>query len=223
MCKLCTVELRTGLFLVPEHKCKKRIHFWVIWDFSLFVINFLKTKFRAKLLSMVFIVIHDLASGHYFSLIFYHMTCDQTSNHWSYHSLSCLRIFAYAVPSRWNVLTKHSKNGDLVKEKNVYLGFVRIAAQEVEIQRSSPWIMFGWKESYDQPKQHIKKQRYYFANKGMYSQGYGFSSGHVRMWELDYKESWALKNWCFETVVLEKTFESPLDCKEIQPVLPKGD
>ena len=63
----------------------------------------------------------------------------------------------------------------------------------------------------------------YFVNKGPSSQGYGFSSGHIWMWELDYKESWALKNWCFWTVVLEKTLESPLDCKEIQPVHPKGD
>ena len=80
-----------------------------------------------------------------------------------------------------------------------------------------------WKESYDQPRQHIKKQRYYFDNKGPSSQGYGFSHGHVWMWELDYKESWALKNWCLWTVVLEKILESPLDCKEIQPVHPKGD
>ena len=80
-----------------------------------------------------------------------------------------------------------------------------------------------WKESYDQPRQHVKKLRHYFANKGPYSQGYGFFSGHVWMWELDYKESWALKNWCFWTVVLKKTLESPLDCKEIQPVHPKGD
>ena len=64
-------------------------------------------------------------------------------------------------------------------------------------------------------------QRYYFANKGPSSESYGFSSSHVRMWELDYKESWAPKNWCFWTVVLEKTLESPLDCKEIQPVHPK--
>ena len=62
-----------------------------------------------------------------------------------------------------------------------------------------------------------------FANKGLSRQGYGFSSGHVWMWELDCEESWAPKNWCFWTVVLEKTFESPLDCKEIQPVHPKGD
>ena len=80
-----------------------------------------------------------------------------------------------------------------------------------------------WKESYDQPRQHIKKQRHYLANKGPSNQGYGFSSGHVWMWELDYKESWARKNWCFWTVVLEKTLESPLDCKEIKPVHPKGN
>ena len=72
------------------------------------------------------------------------------------------------------------------------------------------------------PKQHIKKQRHYFVNKGLSSQGYGFSSGHVWMWELDCEESWALKNLCFWTVVLEKTLESPLDCKEIQPVHRKG-
>ena len=70
---------------------------------------------------------------------------------------------------------------------------------------------------------HIEKQRHYFANKGPSSQGYGFSSGHVWMWELDCEESWAPKNWCFWTVVLEKTLESPLDCKEIQPVHPEGN
>ena len=80
-----------------------------------------------------------------------------------------------------------------------------------------------WKESYDQPRQHIKKQRHYFVNKGPSSQGYGFSSGHVWMWELDCEESWVPKNWWFWTVVLEKTLESPLDCKEIQLVHPKGD
>ena len=80
-----------------------------------------------------------------------------------------------------------------------------------------------WKESYGQPRQHIKKQRHYFANKRPSSQGYGFSSSHIWMWQLDYKESWAPKNWCFWAVVLEKTLESPLDCKEIQPVYPKAD
>ena len=82
---------------------------------------------------------------------------------------------------------------------------------------------YSLEESYDQPGQHTKKQRHYFANKGLYSQSYGFSSSHVWMWELDYKESWALMNWCFWTVVLEKTLESPLDCKKIQPVNPKRD
>ena len=71
--------------------------------------------------------------------------------------------------------------------------------------------------------QHINKQSHYFANKCPYSQSYGFSSSHVLMWELDYKESWAPKNWMFWTVVLEKTLESPLDCKEIKPVYPKGN
>ena len=69
----------------------------------------------------------------------------------------------------------------------------------------------------------ILKSRHYFANKAPSGQGYGFSSGHVWMWELDCEESWAPKNWCFWTVVLEKTLESPWDCKEIQPVHPKGD
>ena len=84
-------------------------------------------------------------------------------------------------------------------------------------------MLTPWKESYDQPRQHIIKQRLYFANKHPSSQGYGFSSSHVWMWVLDYKESWAPKNWCFWTVVLEKTLESPLDCKEIQPVHPRGN
>ena len=70
-------------------------------------------------------------------------------------------------------------------------------------------MLTPWEESYDQPRQHVKKQRHYFANKGPSSQGYGFSSGHVWMWELDYKESWAPKNWCFWTVVLEKTLRVP--------------
>ena len=75
--------------------------------------------------------------------------------------------------------------------------------------------------SYDQPRKHIKKQRHYFGNKGLSSQSFGFSSSHVWMWELDYKESWAPKNWCFWTVVLEKALESPLNFKEIQPVSPE--
>ena len=72
-------------------------------------------------------------------------------------------------------------------------------------------------------REHIQKQRHYFANKGLSNQGYGFSSDRVWMWELDCEESWVPKNWCFWTVVLEKTLESPLDCKEIQPVHSIGD
>ena len=73
------------------------------------------------------------------------------------------------------------------------------------------------------PREHIKKQRYYFTNKGLSSQSYGVSSSHVWLWELDHNSGWVLKNWCFWTVVLEKTLECPLDCKEIKPVSPKGN
>ena len=78
-----------------------------------------------------------------------------------------------------------------------------------------------WKESYDESRQHTKKQRHRFANKGPCSQSYVFSSSYVWMWELDDKESWALKNWCLWTVVFEKTLESPSDSKEIKSVFPK--
>ena len=84
-----------------------------------------------------------------------------------------------------------------------------------------PWnkkMLAPWKKRYDQPRQHIKKQRHYFANKCLSSESCGFSSSHVWMWELNYKESWVPKNWCFWTVLLEKILESPLNCKEIQPV-----
>ena len=110
-----------------------------------------------------------------------------------------------------------------VKEESKKVG-LKLNIQKTKIMASGPitsWQIDG--ESYDQPRQHIKKQRHYFANKGLSSQGYGFSSGHVWIWELDYKESEVPKNWCFWIVVLEKTLESPLDCKEIQPVHPKRD
>ena len=80
-----------------------------------------------------------------------------------------------------------------------------------------------WKKSYDKPRQHIKKQRHQFPNKGPCSQSYGFSSSHVWMWELNHKEGWAQKNWCFQIMVLGKTLESPLDSKEIKLVNPKGN
>ena len=89
-----------------------------------------------------------------------------------------------------------------------------------------PWnkkMLTPCKESYDQPRQHIKKERHCFANKGLSGHGYSFSRSHVWMWEMDCEESWALKNWCFWTVLLGKTLESPLDCKEFQPVHLKGN
>ena len=84
-------------------------------------------------------------------------------------------------------------------------------------------MLTPWKEVYEQPRHHIKKQRHYFVLNGPSSQGYGFSNGHVWMWVSYYKESWALKNWCFWTVVLEKTLDCPLVCKEIQSVHTKRD
>ena len=84
-------------------------------------------------------------------------------------------------------------------------------------------MLASWKESYGKTRQHIKKQRHCFANKGPYSQSYCFSSSYVWMWELDHKEGWVPKDWCFWTVVLEKTLESSLDCKEIKLVKPKGN
>ena len=84
-------------------------------------------------------------------------------------------------------------------------------------------MLAPWKKSYDQPRQHIEKQRHYFADKGSSSQSYCFSKSCVWIWELDYKESWVPKNWCFWTVVLEKSLESALDCREIQPIYPQGN
>ena len=101
--------------------------------------------------------------------------------------------------------------------------FILGVPKSLQMVTAAMQLKDAWKESYDQSRQHIQKQRHYFANKGLSSQGYGFSCGHVWMLELDYEESWAQKNWCFWTVVLEKTLESPLDCKEIQPVHHKGD
>ena len=99
-------------------------------------------------------------------------------------------------------------------------------SSKITADGDQPWnlkTLPPWKKSYDQPRQLIKKQRHYFANKGLSSKNYGFPSSHVWVWELDHEESWVLKNWCFWTAMLEKTLESPLDCKEIQPVHPKGN
>ena len=111
-------------------------------------------------------------------------------------------------------ITSREKDGETMETVTdfIYLGSKITTDGDCshEIQTLAPW-----KRSYDQPRVHIKKQRHYFANKGPSSQSYGFSSSHVWMWELYSKESWAPKNWCFWTVMLEKTLESPLDCKEI--------
>ena len=88
-----------------------------------------------------------------------------------------------------------------------------------------PWnqkMIASWQESHDKPRQCVEKQRHQFADKCWYSQGYDLSSSHVWMWELDHKEGWAPKNWCFRTVMLKKTLKSPLACKEIESVNPKG-
>ena len=84
-------------------------------------------------------------------------------------------------------------------------------------------MLASWKESYDKPRKHIKKERHQLADKGPYDQSFGFSSSLVWLWELDHKEGRVLKNWCFQTVVLEKTLENPAGCKEIKPMNPKGN
>ena len=84
-------------------------------------------------------------------------------------------------------------------------------------------MLAPWKKSYNKPRHSTKKQRHHFADQHPYSQSYGFPSSHACVWELYHREGWAPKNWCFQTVMLEKTLESPLDCKEIKPVNPKGN
>ena len=108
-------------------------------------------------------------------------------------------------------------DGETIETVTLFWG----APKSLQMVTETTKLRVPWKKSYDQARQHIKKQRHYFANKGPSSQGYGFSSSNVWMWELDYKESWLPKNWCFWTVVLEKTLESPLNSKKIQPVHPK--
>ena len=83
-------------------------------------------------------------------------------------------------------------------------------------------MLVPWKESYDKPRQHIKKQRHHFANKNLYSQSYDFASSHVQMWEMDHKEGWEPKDWYFQILMLEKNLESPLDSKEIKLINPEG-
>ena len=105
-------------------------------------------------------------------------------------------------------------------------GFVFLSSKitaDNDCSHNIKWCLLLGRKVTTNHRQHIKKQRYYFADKGLYHQSYGFSSSHVWMWELDHKENWVPKNWCFRVVVLEKTFESPLDCKEIKWVNHKGN
>ena len=102
----------------------------------------------------------------------------------------------------------------------IFLGF-KITADGVCSHEIKRHLLLGRKVMTNPDS--ILKSRHYFTNKGPSSKGYGFSSSHVLMWELDHKESWVPKNWCFWIVVLEKTLESPLACKEIEPVHPKGN
>ena len=126
-----------------------------------------------------------------------------------------MKIMASSPITSWQIVGGNNGNSDR-------LYFLRL--QNHCRWWLQPWnykTLVPWKKSYNQPRQHIKKQRQYFANKGPTSQSYGFPSSHVWMWQLGHKESWVQKNWCFLNVVLEKTLESPLNFKEIQPVHPK--
>ena len=127
-----------------------------------------------------------------------------------------MKVMASCLITSWQIDGK-TNNG--TSDKLYFLGLQNHWMVDAAMKLK---VLAPWGKSYDQPRQHLKKQRHYFANKGPSTQSFGFSSSHVWMWELDHKESWAPKNWCFWTVVLEKTLKSPLDCKEIKPVNPKG-
>ena len=123
------------------------------------------------------------------------------------------RIMASSPITSWQI------DGETMETDTLYFWGSKITASSEcshEIKTLTPW-----KEAYEQPRQHIKKHIHYFANKGPSSQGSSFSNSHVWMWELDYKEIWVPRNWCFWTVVLEKTLKHPLNWKVIQPVHPK--
>ena len=128
------------------------------------------------------------------------------------------------MANRWgNNGNSNSKKKKQKKKRLLYFGGSKITADgdcSHEIKRH---LLLGRKAMTNLDSTFKKRQRCYFADKGLSSQSYGFSSSHVWMWELDYKESWVLKNWCFWIAVLEKTLGNHLDCKEIQPVNPKGN
>ena len=119
-------------------------------------------------------------------------------------------------------ITSWQIDGEIMESMRdfIFLGSKDHSSEWLQPQNQKTLVLCT--KSYDQPRQHIEKQRRYFAYKGQYSESYGVSSSHVWMWELDHKEGWVLKNWCLWTVLL-KTPESPWDCKENKPVHPKGD
>ena len=117
-------------------------------------------------------------------------------------------------------MIKHFRHLSLVPETRVLILLLLVGILLAEFEGH---YQISWKKSYDKPRQSIKKQRHHFADKGLYNQSYDFSSSHVWMWELGHIEGWVLKNRCFQTVVLEKTLENSLDCKEIKPDNPKGN
>ena len=114
-------------------------------------------------------------------------------------------------------------DGETMETARTLFSWALKSLQLVTAARKLKDAFAPWKKNYYKHKQHIKKWRHYFSYKGLYSQSYGFSSSHVWMWDLDHKKGWVLKKRCFWTVVLEKTLERPLDCKEIQPVHSKGN
>ena len=150
-----------------------------------------------------------------------------------------LKSFLMKVKEEWkcSIKTQHSKTEDhgiwfhhfMVNRwcesghrvRFNFLGFQNHHGWWLQLQNEKR--LASWRKSYYKPRQCTKKQKYHFVNTGKQSQSYGFFSSHVWMWELDCKEGWAPKNWCFQTAVLEKTLETPLDSKEITPVNPKGN
>ena len=125
----------------------------------------------------------------------------------------------------WNAGLDESQAGIKIAGKNNHLRYADETSlmAESEGELKTLLTLTPWRKSYDKPRQHIKKQRHSFADKGLYSQSSGFSSSHVWMWELDHKEGWPPTNLWFPIVVLEKTLENPLDSKEIKSINPKGN
>ena len=129
---------------------------------------------------------------------------------WKKFNIQKTKIMAPGPITSWQILGKQWKEWE-----TLFWGAPKSLQMEIAAMKLKDT---PWRKSYDPPRQHIEKQRHYFADKGPSNQSYGFSISHVWIWELDHKESWAPKNWWFWTVVLEKILESSLDCKEIKPV-----